>query len=46
MTALPLRSRPTPLPPVVRRIMRKHGLPETHARLVAALYYGGQHDGP
>lgn len=32
--------RPAPLPQAVRRIMRKHGLPEPSARAIAALAYG------
>ncbi|KAE9625940.1 hypothetical protein [Parasedimentitalea maritima] len=40
MTALPLRSRPAPLPPIVRRIMHNHGLSEPSARAVASLANG------
>ncbi len=33
-------NRPTPPPQAVRRIMRKHGLPEPSARSIATLAYG------
>jgi len=32
--------RPAPVPAIVRRIMRKHGLPEPSARTIVALAYG------
>lgn len=39
-TPLP-KAPPDALLPSARRIMRKHGLPEPTARLIADLYYGG-----
>lgn len=37
---------PTRTPtPGTRRVMRKHGLPEPTARLIASLAYGGPHNG-
>lgn len=44
MTALP-KALPHVIPPSARRIMRKHGLPEPTARLIASLAYGGSHNG-
>ncbi len=43
---LPLpKAPPRIVPPSARRIMRKHGLPEPTARLIASLAYGGPHHG-
>jgi hypothetical protein len=39
MTHVPVQMRPAPLSAPVRRIMRKHGLPEPYARLVVFLVY-------
>lgn len=36
---------PSPAPLGTRRVMRKHGLPEPTARLIASLAYGGPHNG-
>lgn len=40
MTVVHPRSRPTPLPAVVGRIMHKYGLSEPSARAIASLAYG------
>jgi hypothetical protein len=40
MTRTRYTPRPAPIPAIVRRIMRKHGLTEPSARAVAGLAYG------